>query len=147
MFEFLKEFFNRKTSKLKKLKYQKLELIYNISRELCELDSPDYYHLRKGLGIASVNSKPDKMFCYTIKFKIDDKILNYCYQIRGSLINITNKDEDILSFVDQTIQYDGCLYYPHDIQIKCSKMTLENLLRDIKIKLTELKELKYENKY
>lgn len=139
MLEFLKEFFNRKTSKLKKLKYQKLELVYNISRELCELDSPDYYHLRKGLGVASLNSKPHKMFCYTIRFKIDDKEVDYCYQIRGSLITITRKDEDILSFVDQTIQYSGCLYYPHDIQIKCSKKVLENILKAIKIKLKELK--------
>ena len=140
MFEFLKEFFNRKTSKLKKLKYQKLELVYNISRELCELDSPDYYHLRKGLGIASVNSKPDKMFCYTIRFKIDDKEVDYCYQIRGSLITITKNHKELLKFVDQTIQYSGCLYYPHNIDIDCSKKTLENILRDVKVKLNLLKE-------
>lgn len=141
MLEFLKEFFDRKSSRRKKLKYQKLELVYNISRELCKLDSPDYYHKRQGLGIASENKEPQKMFCYTIEIKIDNKNVNYCYQIRGSLITITRKDADILSFVDQTIQY-SCLYYPHDIHIKCSKKTLENILRDIKIKLTELTKLK-----
>lgn len=144
MLEFLKEFFDRKSSRQKKLKYQKLELVYNISRELCKLDSPDYYHKRQGLGITSENKEPQKMFCYTIEFKIENKTIEYCYQIRGSLITITCKDKDILSFVDQTIQY-SCLYYPHDIQIKCSKKTLENLLRDIKIKLTELKEINEKN--
>lgn len=138
MFEFLKEFFDRKSSRKKKLKYQKLELVYNISKELCKLNSTDYYHKRQGLGIASENKEPKKMFSYTIEFKIDNKTVNYCYQIRGSLIIITRKGEDILSFVDQTIQY-SCLYYPHDIQIKCSKKVLENILKAIKIKLKELK--------
>lgn len=144
MIEFLKEFFDRKSSRQKKLKYQKLELVYNISRELCKLDSPDYYHKRQGLGIASENKEPSKMFCYTIAFKIDSKVLEYCYQIRGSLITITVDSKELLKFVDQTIQY-SCFYYPHDIQIKCSKKTLENLLRDIKIKLTELKEINEKN--
>lgn len=135
MFTLLKEFFDRKSSRKKKLKYQKLELIYNISRELCKLNSPCYHHLRKGLGIASENKEPCEMFCYTIGFKAGDKEIDYCYQIRGSLIYIKVNGITKLSFVDQTLQYSGCLFYPHDIFINCSKKTLENILRGIKIKL------------
>lgn len=81
------------------------------------------------------------MFNYIIKFKIDDIHIEYCYQIRGSLITIV-KNKEILTFVDQTIQYSGILFHPHDMSINCSKKILEHLLRDIKTKLKDLKELK-----
>lgn len=81
------------------------------------------------------------MFNYIIEFKIDDIHIEYCYQIRGSLITI-NKNKKLLRFVDQTIQYSGIKFHPHDISINCSKKTLEHILRDIKTKLKDLKELK-----
>ena len=137
MFEFLKEFFNKKTSKLKKLKYLKLEFVYIISREICELNSSEYYDLREGLGLGSVNAKPNKMFCYTIDFKTTNFDIEYCYQIRGSLIIIKKNHKEILSFVDQTIQYSGVFYYPNDIEINCSKKTLENLYKEIKKEINE----------
>ena len=133
---FIKEFLKKYT--YKKIKDKKSKLVNDIAKELKKLGSKDYYHLRIGLGIASENKEPQKMFDYYIKFNIDNFYIDYCYQIRGSLIIITRGDNEILSFVDQSIQY-STLEQPHDIQIKCSKKVLENLITDIKIKLTELR--------
>lgn len=115
--------FNKMKFMKRKLKERKIDTVYSIATELCKLNSPDYYHLRRGLGISSINSIPSKMFNYIIDFKIDDIDIEYCYQIRGSLITI-NKNKKLLKFVDQTTQYNGILFLPHDIHIDCSKRHL-----------------------
>ena len=63
---------------------------------------------RVGVGIASENQPPNKMFKWEVIIKLENFIITYYRDIRGSLVTIEYSKEIILEYACQTKQY-SCL--------------------------------------
>lgn len=121
MFSFL-------VNKKKELDKRKISYVYDIAELMRNLEYSKFYELRKGL-YPYENSKPKKMLVWEIVMPLGGFKVDYFHNIRASLITI-KKEGTELSFVDQTLQYDGMIGM-NDLSCNMSKRRLANIIREL----------------
>lgn len=103
--------------------------------------------LRNGLGIAEWGKSKSKFTQYIVNIILDDFVLIYTHQIRGSLVEIAYKRDltgidldssdielpeksKIIKYVDQSIQYSGMIGL-NDITIKIEDNEIKKLRKQL----------------
>lgn len=103
--------------------------------------------LRNGLGIAEWNKKKCEFSQYIINIILEDFVIIYTHQIRGSLIEVAYKRDlnnidldssyielpeksKIIKYVDQSIQYSGMIGL-NDITIKIEDNEIKKLRKQL----------------
>lgn len=125
---------NEKASRSKVLK-RKIYLIDQIQKSCIKFAGIYYLYCRTPLGIASEkyyeNGKPEEMNSYIVLFKDTQSniFITFTAQIRANMVEITKDGNELLSFVDQTLQHPSIFSGPGDVMNKCNSKQLKEILK------------------